>query len=110
MAMEECPRISETTLSGTPLVNMTLAAECRRVCNPAPGIPTRAAASPSGVEAEASSAQVSARPAVVRDLLKSLCAIGRGGREAADVALEFSTGESANASDVDGTEVLLLHQ
>src|SRR5438270_748012 len=44
MAIEECPRSSETTFRGTPLVNMTLAAECRRVCNPAPGIPARAAA------------------------------------------------------------------
>jgi len=31
MAMEEWPRISDTTLSGTPEVIMTLAAECRRV-------------------------------------------------------------------------------
>src|SRR3954454_12138513 len=44
MAMEECPRISETTFSGTPLASMTLAAECRRVCNPALGMPARAVA------------------------------------------------------------------
>ena len=39
MAIEEWPRISDTTLSGTPRVSSTLAAECRSVCSPACGGP-----------------------------------------------------------------------
>src|SRR4051812_9078680 len=50
------------------------------------------------------------RLVVIRDRLKGLCATGRGGREAVDVALEFSTGEPATASDVDRTQVPMLHQ
>src|SRR3954471_21275753 len=44
MAIELCPGISETTLSGTPPVFITLAAEWRRVCSPACGRPAFVAA------------------------------------------------------------------
>jgi len=44
MTMEACPRISETTLSGTPLVSIAVAAECLRVCSPTPVIPVLVAA------------------------------------------------------------------
>jgi hypothetical protein len=44
MATDECPRISDTTFSGTPWVSMTLAAECRSVCSPVSGRPARTAA------------------------------------------------------------------
>src|SRR5687768_18516400 len=37
MAIDEWPRMSETTLSGTPRVSITLAAEWRRVWSPACG-------------------------------------------------------------------------
>ena len=39
IAIDECPRISETTSSGTPWLSITLAAECRSVCSPASGRP-----------------------------------------------------------------------
>ena len=44
IAMDEWPRISETTLSGTPVLSITLAAVWRTVCRPAPGRPALVAA------------------------------------------------------------------